>query len=103
MARADAAVAEALALARAIDDGWNAAWAMTFSGLLAIARGDLDAAATWFAESLTIRRPLGDTFGIAWSVNGLASVARLRGEAATARPLYEGAWRPFARSGSVRM
>jgi non-specific serine/threonine protein kinase len=82
-------LAEALALARELGDGWKIAWALTFQGTLALVQGDLPAAWARFEESLALRRGLGDVFGVAWSHYGLASVARVRGDGATARPRYE--------------
>ena len=53
---------EALALARELTADWMAAWALTFQGMVDLARADPDAAASRFEAALHGRRRLGDQF-----------------------------------------
>jgi tetratricopeptide (TPR) repeat protein len=57
-------------------------------GVLALDRGDVEAARTLYEESLALRRELGDKHGVATALGNLGQIALDRQEFATAQALY---------------
>lgn len=94
--RVRAALDEAAALARAADDPWTLAGALTRLGMALLTCGDAAAAGPTLEESLALWRATGDRWGEGWALFYLGNTAELAGDAATARARYEAsldAWR----------
>ncbi len=79
---------ETLALAHDADP-LLAARARHGAGQLAWRQGDYEQAEAHYAAGLALRRQIGDPFGVAVALQGLASVARDRGETARAVQLWQ--------------
>jgi predicted ATPase len=91
----EAVQVEAVAVAEEIGSAWQKGWALTFLGLSALARNDLEEARSTFERAIRIRQQTGDIFGLAWARHGLASVERIAGNTALAEPLLAGALTTF--------
>ncbi|MFL5806163.1 MAG: AfsR/SARP family transcriptional regulator [Roseiflexaceae bacterium] len=90
-ARATSYCTEGLALGRKLGDKFATAYALHGLGLVALDRGDSQAA-TLFEESLALSRELGIIWGVAWSLFRLGQVEWMvaaQGDAARARSLFE--------------
>jgi non-specific serine/threonine protein kinase len=90
---------QALALAEGLDQQVEAI-AHHAAGQLAWRQGDYDGAARHYADGLALRRALGDPFGIAVALQGLASVARDRGDVYEAIVIWEECVSVFRASGN---
>jgi predicted ATPase len=75
VARAD----EALAFARAADDGWNEGYALGTRAAIAAREGKLREAQQLAAASVTVMRRIDQQWGVARALLGLGDVARVQG------------------------
>jgi predicted ATPase/tetratricopeptide (TPR) repeat protein len=75
VARAD----EALAFARAADDGWNEGYALGTQAAIAAREGKLREAQQLAAASVTVMRRIDQQWGVARALLGLGDVARVQG------------------------
>ena len=81
---ADTHFAEALEIAKILEDKWQIAFALNNLGLTAYHRGRFEEAKTQYIEGLRLARELDDKRGIAYALNNLGKTAsrqRLREEA----------------------
>ena len=89
---------QALSSAAGIDPTLEAK-AHHVAGQLAWRQGDYERAWTHYSASVTLRRQLGDPLGVAIALQGLASVARDRGDVHEAIVLWEECVAVFQASG----
>jgi predicted ATPase len=87
--RADSWYAEALTIARPLNDARGMANALNGIGLISRIRGDLARAGTLHEEALQILRELGDARGIASALNNLGAVAYFRADTTWAESLWQ--------------
>jgi tetratricopeptide (TPR) repeat protein len=81
--------AHAIALGRELDYPFALSQILGFDGIIRTVAGDPDAARASYQEALAIQEARGDQEGAGISYGGLAQLAGMRGEAATAIDLYE--------------
>jgi predicted ATPase len=81
--------ARAIALGRELNYPFALSQVLGFDGILRTVAGDPDAARASYQEALAIQEARGDQEGAGISFGGLAQLAGMRGEAATAIDLYE--------------
>ena len=82
-------VEQALFVARAHDDKWNTAWALTILGLVVISEENFIAAQSILEDSKTLFRKVHDEWGYANAVISLGYGAYNQGDQATALFLHE--------------
>jgi len=79
---------ESLAIAREIGDRQRIASVLQPLGMVALGRGDADAARGYLAEALSMAREIGNPREIAAALNALAQLHRVTGDLDAAEPLY---------------
>ncbi len=82
-------VEQALSTARAHDDKWNIAWALSILGLVLTNESDFIGAQSALEESRALFREVRDKRGYAYAVGGLAMSAYIQGDLATSLALQE--------------
>jgi len=80
---------EALAYARARDDGYGESLALSRLGGITYNAGNFREAKTWFSQSLALRQRIGDREGYGIDLINLGDVARLMGDFVEARRRLE--------------
>ena len=85
---ADGVLHEALRLARAHDDAFQASISLNILGQTASLQGDYDAARSYCEEALAIKRALGDRRGMTYSLTYLGRVALAQEDYAAAEALF---------------
>ncbi len=95
---------EALALAQAVGDGWNAAYALGSLGLVTPhLHGDPARARALLQEGLDLARANGDRFNVVRLVNNLGVVAMIQGEHELAWSLFQESLAGYRALGSTSM
>jgi len=92
-------VEQALSAARAHDDKWNIAWALSILGHFLVEKSDFSGAQTAFDESNALFQEVHDVWGYAYVVLGLAQTAYIQGDQPTSLPMYEQALSAFRELG----
>jgi predicted ATPase/DNA-binding XRE family transcriptional regulator len=82
-------VDEALALAGALEDRWNRAFALMWVGDSAGMRGNYELACSYLEQSLALWQELGDRLYRGWTLTLLGDVTLVRGDASRAQSLFE--------------
>jgi predicted ATPase/transcriptional regulator with XRE-family HTH domain len=82
-------VEQALSTARAHDDPWNIAWALSILGHVLVGKSDFSGAQTAFDESKVLFQEVHDKWGYAYVVIGLAQIAYIQGDLASSLALHE--------------
>jgi predicted ATPase/DNA-binding SARP family transcriptional activator len=78
----------------------TAQWALSDLGVALLALGEREAASAAFDRAASASEEVGDAAGVVLAGLGRAQIAQIDGDAATARPLFEGAVRGLTRLGT---
>lgn len=82
-------VNEALAMAGALEDRWNQAFALLWVGDSTGQRGDYESARAYLEQSLALWQELGDRHHLGWTLTLLGDVTLVGGDQGRAQSLFE--------------
>jgi predicted ATPase/DNA-binding XRE family transcriptional regulator len=88
-------IAEALALASALDDRWHKAFALLWAGNGALSDGEAVAARVYLEQSLALWEELGDRLQPGWTLLFLGEVALYEGQTESAKALFSASVPPL--------
>jgi predicted ATPase/transcriptional regulator with XRE-family HTH domain len=92
-------VEQALSTARAHDNQWNIAWALSILGHVLVDKSDFSGAQSAFEESKALFREVHDRWGYAYILLGQAQIAYIQGDLAGSFALHEEALAAYRQLG----